>query len=402
MWPTQPRVSVSGNSCAAERHVNPTSCARPGYSVRRSRSRMSNDSRSQGLRICRWEGVSLSRQSRFTVFHTSGAAGYFIPCAWLCTWDKGAESRRFLLDIRTGVLHCWIQCSVGKRSSKVMRVSTFYPVSGYRGRIGKSPMVYFMRGSDCFARAYVRPRDPKSARQVESRARMAELSRAWSTLSAARRLEWESYGRRWFPGQRSHGQNTFIKVSAFRPETHNEAPLQPPPPAITGATEEVSGAPDAFAFRIIHPVKDCTAWRVLVRTTPASPTLARAPRERDFRWVCGHGVASLAQLPASGGVLRISGALQPVPAGARYGVRLRLVSPEGVPGPEIALDLIRQTGNATRTAAEYRSVPSPRVSLYFTPAKHAMLVAKDYASVGPVRALRRSKKRKRDAHVRHG
>ncbi|MBX7245934.1 MAG: hypothetical protein K1X53_10580 [Candidatus Sumerlaeaceae bacterium] len=226
-----------------------------------------------------------------------------------------------------------------------MKIKPDIVVGGFAGRPKNSHLVMYVRGGEVLARAHVTPRNPNTTDQQASRGMQTAAARHWGTLTMAQFAAWDKYARRHFRGAKLTGYLLFRQVQYMRlamglPLCAN-APTSPPPPAPLKATVMAPTDPAQFDIQITHSQRRITDYRLRVDITPATPSRGRKPRATDFRMIRHVGPESFLPLQASKTIVTIPGARYRIPAGARFGLRLTILNPDGVPGPTLTLDLIR-------------------------------------------------------------
>ena len=236
------------------------------------------------------------------------------------------------------------------------------PIKSFCGRL-MNQAVFYERDGHAMMRKYVVPADPRTAKQLLRRSIFGQPQRQWLKLTREQADAWKAYALRYHPPvetktgapQTPYFLNRFTQVQCNRHwmglGMPPEAPTQPPPPRAIDLTIEPAPAltqPDTtFAFRISHcghdghGGQDPAGMRVLIQLTPATQTLTRKPRMNALR--CWHDEPARCYVPLkpSGELYVLEGACIAVASGRRFGVRIRLVSEEGVPGPELARDFIK-------------------------------------------------------------
>jgi len=226
------------------------------------------------------------------------------------------------------------------------------PVAGLRGTHRALGVTYLHRGGKTWMRPYIIPNDPRTPAQATCRDSWNEANKYWCRLSDADRADWNSYGRsnpkpdsaKGPP--RNPGQAAFIRVHVVRLPLgmgfRHPAPRNALPPRPGVIIQMPVDNPRAFSFRLEHSVAEVAGMRIQIELTP--PTLAptRAPYEPNFRWLQPGSPGSFTDLCASGHVYTVENACCEVAPGQRYGIRVRLVTPEGATGPASTGDFIRE------------------------------------------------------------
>lgn len=236
-------------------------------------------------------------------------------------------------------------------------VSPYYPIQVARGTLRGEGYVYMKRRGRVQRRLLVEPSDPKTPLQLTRREAFGEAVHVWSSseLSDAQRAAWQGYALTHFwPGctwktPALAGMNGFRRVHVVRLAlgmgVMRDPPLAPPPPAAARIAQEPAPDATSFAFRLEHRYAALKGARLQVEITPAMPTLRRMPCENQYRWACQDSLACHPQLKESGGVYVVRGARYEVEAGRRYGTRVSLVSPQGVPGETLTDTFIKDVGS---------------------------------------------------------
>lgn len=230
-----------------------------------------------------------------------------------------------------------------------MKIETKFPVASISGRIADGDVVLVKRGDKCYARKYSPPRNPQTKDQVAVRRFLAKATRSWGCLTQAQRLGWEDYAQKCFINTITgsvNGYNTFSKVQYYRQayglDLLFDPPGFPPPPAPVAVIQKSASAPDEFRFVVEHRVVERKGMLVAFEITPAMPSPGRKPRSIEFRMVRHVGPESFFPLLNPSGTYVIRGARFAVESGQRYGVRLRFITADGVPGAIHAGDFIKE------------------------------------------------------------
>lgn len=237
---------------------------------------------------------------------------------------------------------------VWQETSIVELDSTFASVCGSSHVTNET---FYMRQNKCIRRRLVMPVDAKSPLQMDRRQCMGQISRQWGVLSEEQRLSWIDYARTrlWPEGRRTSpfltGMNAFECVHATRLRIGLgyacQAPSDYPPPLPISISQEPTSSDDSFAFRVEHPLGAPSGY-LLFELSWAMPTLRRKPRKHEIRWACEDPRGCVLPMGASGTLYTITGARYPVAEGRLYGVRVSLISLEGVPGPKLTRMFIKQ------------------------------------------------------------
>lgn len=207
--------------------------------------------------------------------------------------------------------------------------------------------VYCERGRTVYYRSYKRPADPKTARQAEQRAGFGGSQSDWKNLTETEREGWTAYGKLYFAGEHSFspGPNAYTRAQSCRHgwgEAMSRTPPVLPPPALPLLLEEVSApAPGQIAFRLEHTQADRAGYRIELRMTGATIN-NRKPQEPQFARAGESAPESFFSLAESGALYLLQRPRFEVAPGERFGLGARLVTPEGIPGPELRVDLIRR------------------------------------------------------------
>lgn len=242
-----------------------------------------------------------------------------------------------------------------------MKIETVFPIAAISGRVGESGVVIVKRGNKCYARRYAAPKNPQSRDQVTVRQFLATATRAWGTLSPRQRDGWAAYASSYskmVAGESLSAYNMFSKIQYYRQALGLnlllEPPKLPPPPAPTAIHLRPAALPNEFRFQLDHALVERRHYVVGFEITPAMPSPGRKPRSIEFRMIRHVGPESFFALLAPSGVYVISQARFAVDHGQRFGVRARIVSTEGVPGPALECDFLKiiQWGLRPKGSAE--------------------------------------------------
>lgn len=234
------------------------------------------------------------------------------------------------------------------------------PIESARGvHPAQRNIVLSMRGKTCYVRANTPACDPKSEYQVAQRDFWRDAKRSWALLDAIEREGWSEYALRWNLAPASTGNagyNTYLKVMTYRhglsrersrpgcifaPDLDFTPPVQGPPGKLTRAVQ-IPAPADTLAFRVHHRLTDFEGNWILVEMTPATPNPNRKPRLDDLRRACGSGPQSFLALQASGSSYVLENVRYSIPTDARFAIRLRVISREGVPGPTLVTDFMKE------------------------------------------------------------
>jgi hypothetical protein len=233
-----------------------------------------------------------------------------------------------------------------------MKIKTVSQLIELSGTYKTTDLVYMRLGDKTVARAKVTPANPRSSDQLKVRSYLTLAMRNWDTLTAQQRSAWQSYAERYIlPGNRDAqlkgiGLNTYARANAIRQALGlamiSDAPLEGLPVGPTGIRQLAAQNPDSLGFELDHAVP-LTGHQVVVRATPAMPTVARAPVPSDYRYVRGMGPDSFQPLVASGGQYTFSPTRFIVDPDLRYGVEVRIVrTADGMASPPIYGDFVKQ------------------------------------------------------------
>lgn len=198
---------------------------------------------------------------------------------------------------------------------------------------------------------YDRPvfEDQRTAEQLAFRMAGQKAGEVWRELGAREKDGWHRYARRWgrtlWPegGYYVTGVNVHQACSVNRGlmgmELPRTAPAGRPPGRLVGV-ELLPMATQSevreFSFRIRHRVRFPEQYVVSVSITPAPASAGRRPQEKEARLIQGFGPASLAELPASGGIVTFRDARFAITSGQRFGVVAKLIRiRDGVPGARL-------------------------------------------------------------------
>ena len=167
------------------------------------------------------------------------------------------------------------------------------PVQTFRGKLGAA--VYTMRGAQGLARNFVRPKNPKSAPQVEERGYFVLVSALYSTLARVTVNAWQAVaaqvvervsptgtpipwtGRSLFQACNVHRCRRAVSTSTVPPAYI----VCPPPPAVNSIAYSVSGKRLRFNIKALPAELRTGMYRLLI--TPPTATTAAKARETDLR-----------------------------------------------------------------------------------------------------------------------
>jgi hypothetical protein len=234
-----------------------------------------------------------------------------------------------------------------------MKIKTVSQLIELSGSYKTTDLVYMRLGDQTVARAKVTPANPRSSDQLKVRSYLTLAMRNWDTLTAAQRSAWQVYAERYIiPGNpdaqlKGIGLNTYARANAIRQALGlamiSDAPLDGPPVYPTGIRQLAAQNPDSLGFELDHGITSVAGYQVLVRATPAMPTVARVPRANEYRYVCGMGPASFHALAASSGAYTFSPTRFIVDPDLRYGVEVRIIrTADGMASTPIYGDFIKQ------------------------------------------------------------
>lgn len=193
----------------------------------------------------------------------------------------------------------------------------------------------------------VRTATAATAQQAIVRGIFSVVSKAWQTASEAQRAAWEAYARAFFAQDRDgsgagpSGQAVFVKANSYRQAAglavQLAAPTVPPPAAPTAVTVDGAGSEAELVITVEHGLAGAPAgYRLFVEATAPLRSPARRPQPGDFRAAAGFGVDSLKPLLATGQAYTITPLRSPLNDGARFGLRVSIISPDGIPSAPLA------------------------------------------------------------------
>lgn len=180
-----------------------------------------------------------------------------------------------------------------------------------------------------------------SAEQEKARGFFAAVSTGWRTLSDTQRESWNTYAGKVFPldvdgrGSGPSGQAIFNKINWYRLVQGlallPSAPVLAVPLPVTTITPSDASDETQLVFSLVHRGV-AGAGRVMVETTPALLSPAVNPSPGDYRLVRGLDAASFLPVQASGvAKYTVNNVRFPVGGGFRFGLRVTMISNEGVP-----------------------------------------------------------------------
>lgn len=259
-----------------------------------------------------------------------------------------------------------------------MKIELGHPIAALHGHIAGSPITYIVRNGQTFVQAYTKPRKRNTPDQRTARAFQVAAARHWGTLALGQLRDWQDYaedlnelrrGGAHDAGRpaRLSGNQVFVQVQFLRQcmglGLCADAPTILPPPAalaVCSGTRKSSGNPESttnqnsgescyersqnpreFVFQVTHDVPRPEGYFLRFDITDAMPSVGRTPREKELRMICHTGPDSFLPLQTSGAVYTIANARFAIAAGQRYGVRVTIVTSEGVAGAALIADLIR-------------------------------------------------------------
>lgn len=219
------------------------------------------------------------------------------------------------------------------------------------GTYAGADLVFFTMNGRVFARGRTEIANPKTAEQLLIRTFMTLASRNWEALTEVQRAAWHTYAETYFTTDEDglavtpSGIATYVRANCIRQmlglAMTTDAPSSAPPSPITSIAQTAAD-PDHVSFTVTHGITTITGLQVVVRATPAMSSVARKPREGDYRLVCGANDDSAKVLPASGTVLDFAPSRYAVETGKRYGVEVRVVrSADGTMSPPVFGDFIK-------------------------------------------------------------
>ncbi len=231
------------------------------------------------------------------------------------------------------------------------RIRPRAPLAGMSGHVDKKT-VYVMGANGTHRRRYVAPVFPNTPKQAEQNAFFTDSQQGWSAVGAEDRAGWQEFAEAHCFHDRearltsSLGQNAYAQAQRNRlgwgGTMTSAPPTIPPPPAALAVEQVAAPSPEMFAVRIRHDLPSTAGFRVLFEMTPATKTLRRTPHEREFVWAGERREESFLPLGPDGAVYLLEAPRYFVEASRRYGIRIRLITPEGLAGPKTAGDFIRE------------------------------------------------------------
>ncbi len=222
------------------------------------------------------------------------------------------------------------------------------PIRAYSGKF-PGGLILMDRGDKCVMRRYVVPRDPRTAAQLRKRDHMRRCPELWLALSAGQREAWNAWTAQYCvvpgSGKLQSGRNMFtgavMTTGMMGLPAPTSAPAGPPPKPVISVTQETAPGADSFAFRVRHGVKNPAGMRLLFEITDAMPSLRRKPRDNELRLLSADDTKSFVPLEADGGLYVLEDARFSVEPGRRYGVRVAIVTEQGIRSKPLFTDFIK-------------------------------------------------------------
>lgn len=216
-----------------------------------------------------------------------------------------------------------------------MRIETFSPVRVMAGTHKGSDLVYFERNNRTFARFRSIPFNPQTQDQVLMRAYFSNATKNWDTLTVAQRDAWQAYAELYFRFDEKNnpvtpsGIATYLKANSIRQVLGlpliSAAPVDAPPAPVTEVEQAPLQPANTLGITIGHSLTTLTGLSVIVRMTPAMPTVAREPRFSDYRFVRGVSPSSATPMISDDELYLFTPTKFLVTEGQRYGVEVRVV-----------------------------------------------------------------------------
>ena len=216
-----------------------------------------------------------------------------------------------------------------------MKMTMAFPTLGMNGTVSNSTVVFVQQKGETFARAKVRPANPRSVDQTKIRSYMSLATKSWGGLTPAQQRAWLEYAKKHFSENDegikvvASGASAFTRANVIRQilglSLIGDAPTEAPPAAPSEIRQLAAQQPDGVGLEVYHGYTTTTGLQVLVRATAAMPSLGRVPRPEQCLYVRGVGPASAQALPASGGSVNFGPTKFVVDGGQRYGVDVRIV-----------------------------------------------------------------------------
>ena len=142
------------------------------------------------------------------------------------------------------------------------------------------------------------------------------------------------------------GVGTYMRANSVRqvlglPLT-TAAPIAAPPAPLSAIVELNGESTHTVAIVITHSYTVLTGLSVIVRATPAMPTVAVKPLPGDYRYVMGVSPSSAKPLLVSGSDLLFTPSRFIIGNGERYGVEARIVrTADGIMSNPVYGDFIK-------------------------------------------------------------
>ena len=205
------------------------------------------------------------------------------------------------------------------------------PLGSEQARGAKGQTVFMgWRGLQT-ARARVAPTNPRTAAQLDARAKLTALSRSWGTLSRANAALWNAYaknltltdslGQSYNPS----GINAYVRVNnllwlVYGTTTPNSTPPATAPTAqVASITKQASGGNGELVFEFSFSGTAVALSRVQIMLTAGSNSPNRKPAASEYRFH-SYALSSVEDVTITG--------LTP---GAYYGIAIRYIDPAGQP-----------------------------------------------------------------------
>lgn len=228
------------------------------------------------------------------------------------------------------------------------------PIRGISGKFHKKTYTFVVRNGLTYIRLEPKKLDPKTPAQLAVRSLWGEVKKDWSRVVTARqRNAWDAWARNVLVPRglaSPHGPtgyNAYVKMEQMRRvlaiAPGGDAPKGAPPANIFAVVQKAPAIEGSLAFTVEHGESDAAGKFLLIETTRAMPTPRRKPREWELHWAAGISASSFVPLQPSGARYDFSAGHDVIAAGERFGVRLRIISAEGVPGQAIRTDWIKLT-----------------------------------------------------------
>lgn len=226
-----------------------------------------------------------------------------------------------------------------------MKVDTHFPFTGLTGHVKDGGLTFYMRNGTLIARAIGTQKRKRTEDQLIAQDFHTKAGRYYRELTPPQVAAWDAYARVHHPGTKLTGQLVFLQVQFLRQclglSLSADAPsLGPPPGAIAVIAQGCQNSCE-FCYGIRHGIQEPAGHFVRFDITKAMPSVARTPRATELRMIRHTGPDSFLPLERTGALYTIENARFAIPTGSRYGLRVTLITPEGVPGPAFTADLIR-------------------------------------------------------------